>query len=84
MKCEESSILKTENFDKNWNFWKIFKIFFAVSVQNHEDIVESDYIMWDEQIIMRNYLKNSILIGFYSQIYENFGCGFLYFPHNFW
>ena len=44
MKCEESSILKTENFDKNWNL--IFKIFLAVSVQNHEDVVESDNIMW--------------------------------------
>ena len=42
MKCEESSILKTENFDKNWNFLEIFKFFFAVSVQNLEDIVESD------------------------------------------
>ena len=42
MKCKESSILKTENVDKNWNFQEIFKIFFAYSVQNHEDIVESD------------------------------------------
>ena len=34
---------------------------------------------------MRNYLKKSILIDFYSQIYENqnLGYGFLYFPHNF-
>ena len=46
MKCKESSILKTENFDKNWNFREIFKIFFAVLVQNHEDIVESDNNMW--------------------------------------
>ena len=38
----ESSILKTEHFDKNWNFREIFKIFSAVSVQNHEDIIESD------------------------------------------
>ena len=30
MKCEESSILKTENFDKNWNFREIFKIFFSL------------------------------------------------------
>ena len=42
MKCEETSILKTENFDKNCNFREIFKIFFDVSVQNHKDIVKSD------------------------------------------
>ena len=46
MKCKESSILKTENFDKT-EIFKIFKKkFFAVSVQNHEDIVESDNNMW--------------------------------------
>ena len=48
-------ILKTENIDKNWNFREIFKIVFAVSVQNYEDIVESDTNMWKWQIIMRNY-----------------------------
>ena len=53
MKCKVFSILKTENLDKNWNFRVIFKIFFAVSVQNHEDIVESDNYMW-KQKIMRN------------------------------
>ena len=78
-----TSILKTENFDKYWNFREIFKIFFAVSVQNHEDIVESDNDMWKQQIIMRNYFKNQFLIGFYSEIYENLGWGFLYFWHNF-
>ena len=42
MKCEESLILKTENFDK-MKFSRNFQdLFFAVSVQNHEDIVESD------------------------------------------
>ena len=42
MKCEESSILKTENFDEKVIFEKFSRFFFAVSVQNHEDIVESD------------------------------------------
>ena len=43
----ELSILKTENFDENSNFREIFKIVFAVSVQNHEDIVEPDNNMWN-------------------------------------
>ena len=45
-KYEESSILKTENFDKNWIFREIFKIFIASSFQNHENIVKSDNNMW--------------------------------------
>ena len=30
MKCEESSILKIEYFDKNLNFRKLFKILFSL------------------------------------------------------
>ena len=51
------SISKTDNFDKNWNFSELFKIFFAVSVQNPEDIVESDNTVYTNNIIIRNYLK---------------------------
>ena len=42
MKCKKSSILKTENFDKKLKFSRNFQDFFSVSVQNQEDIVESD------------------------------------------
>ena len=41
MKCNESSILKTENLDIKWNCREIFKIGFVVSIQDHEDIVGS-------------------------------------------
>ena len=46
MKCDESSILKTENIDKTEILEKFSRFCFAVSVQNHDDIVESDYIIW--------------------------------------
>ena len=73
MKCEESSILKTDNFYKNWNFQEIFKFFplfqFKIMkiLQNQTIICENNRELWE--II----LKKSILIGFYSQIYENLG-----------
>ena len=45
MKCKKSPILETENFDRNWNFRNISKNFVFVSVQNQEDIVETDNII---------------------------------------
>ena len=80
MKCEESYILKTENFEEKS---EIFKIFPAVSVQNHKDMIESDnHYMWKNRyvIIMRDLWKQSILIGFYYKIYEILGRSFCIFP----
>ena len=45
MKCEKSSILETENFDKNWNFQEIFKIFSLFQFKIIE-ILESDNYVW--------------------------------------
>ena len=55
---------KTENFDKNWNIREIYKIFFTVSVQNQEDIVESDNNMWKNSLLWENYFKKSIFSRF--------------------
>ena len=42
MKCEESSIPKTENFEKSRNFQYFF---FAAPIQNHEDIIDLNNTM---------------------------------------
>ena len=54
-------MIKTEIFEKFSRF------FFAVSVQNHEDIVESDNNMWKKVYYEKLFQKNQFLIVFIAK-----------------
>ena len=56
MKCKAMSILKIENFEKN-EFFEKCSLLLAVSVQNHEDTVES-------------YNKNVEITDIYEKIFK--------------
>ena len=81
MKCKESSILKTEKFDKNWNLREIFKIFFRCfsSKSWRYCRIRQKYVK-----ITDNYEKlfflNQFLIGFIAKSMKILDRAFCIFP----